>query len=91
MKTIHLLTAIALTLVALTTARGQTVSGSAGDLILAFRTNDNAIQENLEVDLGQYSQFTDLAPGTVLNLNLNGTYYGSAGGLSAFDTSAPKT
>jgi hypothetical protein len=87
MKSIHLLTVAALALAALTTARGQTVSGSAGDLILGFRTNDGAVTNDLEVDLGQYSQFTSLAPGTVLNLNLNGTYYGSAGGLSASDIS----
>ena len=87
MKTIHLLTATALALAALTSARGQVSVTAPGDLILAFRTNDNAIQNDLEVDLGQYSQFTGLAPGTELNLNLNGTYYGSTGGLSASDIS----
>jgi hypothetical protein len=86
MKNILLLAAALLAVAGLAPAHAQnTVSTSSGDLILAFRTNDNAIQEDLEVDLGPYSDFTNLAAGTVLNLNLNGSFYGVNGGLAAAD------
>lgn len=88
MKNILLLTAGLLAVSGLASAYAQnTVSTQSGDLILAFRTNDNAIQEDLEVDLGPYSDFTNLAAGTILNLNLNGSYYGADGGLATADLS----
>jgi len=88
MKNIRLLTASLLALAGIIPASASaSVVANSGDLILGFRTNDNAIAEDLEVDLGNFSNFTNLAPGTVLNLNLNGSYYGSAGGLSASDLS----
>jgi hypothetical protein len=43
-----------------------------GDLILGFRVTDNTgtgATKNLELDLGNMSQFTSLAPGTTLNLS----------------------
>jgi len=43
-----------------------------GDLILGFRVTDNTgtgATENLELDLGNMSQFTSLAPGTTVNLS----------------------
>jgi len=88
MKNILLLTAGLLAVSGLASAYAQnTVSTQSGDLILAFRTNDNAIQEDLEVDLGPYSNFTNLAAGTILDLNLNGSYYGADGGLATGDLS----
>jgi PEP-CTERM motif len=82
----HLLMAGLALAAALTVPQAHaTVSANPGDLILAFRTNDGAVQDDLEVDLGPFSQFTGLAAGTVLNLNLNGTYYGTTRGLSAAD------
>jgi hypothetical protein len=66
------------------TAKAQ-VSASTGDLILAFRTTDNSVPYNLEVDLGQASQFVGLPGGTVLDLSLGGSYFGSTGGLAAAD------
>ena len=43
-----------------------------GDLILGFRVTDatgTGATENLELDLGNMSQFTSLAPGTTVNLS----------------------
>jgi hypothetical protein len=61
------------------------VSANTGDLILAFRTTDNSVPYNLEVDLGQASQFIGLPGGTVLDLSLGGSFFGSSGGLAAAD------
>lgn len=72
------------------------VVATAGDLILAFRTSDNSVASDLEVDLNStiggsatdFEAFATNNPGGVLNLNLNGTYYGANGGLSALDLKA---
>ena len=56
-----------------------------GDLILGFRVTDNTgtgATKNLELDLGNMSQFTSLAPGATLNLT---STVSGAPGLSVAD------
>ena len=67
-------------------------SASTGDLILGFRINDSTTPgntTNLEVDLGAYTNYTNLeGTGTVEQLNVGaGNYVGvnGAGGLSVTD------
>jgi hypothetical protein len=53
-------------------AKAAPFTGGIGDLILGFRVTDNSGQgatQNLEVDLGNVSHFTSLAPGQTLTLN----------------------
>ena len=69
-------------------AAAPVVTGSAGDLILGFRDTSGTNANDLEVDLGQASQFATWAsssPGVTFNLNLGGAVYGSNRGLSAAD------
>jgi len=66
------------------TAQGA-VSSTTGDLILAFRSNNNTTAINLEVDLGPATSFLSVPAGQTIQLNLGGAYYGSTGGLSDKD------
>ena len=70
---------------ALTVTSHATVTTQIGDLILGFRETDNTVALNLEIDLGPASNFLSLAPGTVVNLNYGGAFYGTTGGLAPQD------
>jgi hypothetical protein len=53
-------------------ANAQTVTTNIGDLVLGFRVTDNTGQgatQNLEVDLGNMSNFTSLAGGQTITLS----------------------
>lgn len=55
-----------------TNAQAAPFTGGIGDLILGFRVTDNTGQgntQNLEVDLGNMTRFTSLAPGQTITLD----------------------
>jgi len=69
-------------------AKAAPPTPAIGDLILGFRVTDASGQgntQNLEVDLGNMSQFTSLAPGTTVTLDATTP---TSSGLSVLDLSS---
>lgn len=71
----------------ITSASAQTYPATTGDLILGFQTaspnTGNTI--DLEIDLGQASNFSSLAGGTIVNLTDGSTSAGQTGAFSIAD------
>src|SRR5260370_603951 len=88
MKKLLITALLGLASVALISMDAEAATPAIGDLIVGFRVTDNSgagATQNLEVDLGNMSTFTSLAPGATLTLNA--TTPGSAG-LSVLDLSS---
>ena len=88
MKFRYTMATAALALAGLTWAAPAAKAGATtGDLILSFRFSDNTNTNDLEIDLGASTLFTNTA---VLNLTYGANYYAGAntGGLASSDLDA---
>jgi MYXO-CTERM domain-containing protein len=87
LKKIILSTAFVVAGTALFQTAAKAQSATAGDLILGFQTTGTGSATNLETDLGAYTGFEGLAPGTVINLT-TGSNTAGYGAFSLSDLTA---